>query len=113
MSNAIRVNAVHVTGGGPLDDYTIYMVDTDDVFRFHTPGRVHTYVRIEGHNTVVYQGVESWQDELSEGGGQWGIQSSSIFPTISATSLSNQKPLIHLQLLTSLRSLFRLRSSMG
>jgi hypothetical protein len=111
--NAIRINAVTATGGGPLDDQIIYMVDSDDVFRFHTPGRVHTYVRIQGRDKVVYQGVEAWLDESSENGDQWSIASSSVFPTITSASFTNQRPLIRTHLLNSLMSLFKLRSSMG
>lgn len=107
--NAIRINAVTATGGGPLDDQIVYMVDSDNVFRFHTPGRVHTYCRIDGRDIIFYQGVEAWQDSLD----QYDIVSSSISPTITATSLTNQRPMISSPLSLFLRYLYGLRSLMG
>ena len=97
--NAIRVNSVIATGGGPLDDQIVYMVETDNVFRFHTPGRVHTYIRIDGRDIIFYQGVEAWRDNSLD---QFDIVSSSILPTITATSFMNQRPAS-----ISPRSLFR------
>lgn len=97
--NAIRVNSVIATGGGPLDDQIVYMVETDNVFRFHTPGRVHTYIRIDGKDIIFYQGVEAWRDNSLD---QFDIVSSSILPTSTATWCMSQKPAS-----ISPRSLFR------